>query len=1097
MGGDIDPQTEPNGGEVNAALTPQVAGNATFMNFDYNHAHWHGILDLYGMTGDESYKEAVMSVKAYYLDNNNGHYAANPYNYTSERGTAILIEDSAKFAEFLKAIGDPQATGALGSGVLAIAENAYTGLVRADLCVKDAQGRTYPSGCTPPAIGSDGGSGVSRVWGGYYMAGDTVGDYCNNPSVRYRVYQPFMQAEMVEALLQLQQTEGSSWAYSKESGDLAYGIGQFMVDLAFHDDGSGHWYSTPNDGLSDPHGTNAHAVNNGMGYAVYLDVPGVCPSGTIGQYQFSDGNQYDDNQIVFGTQTTAPVWEVLQQVNGALSPAELQRFKMYLQKGGDYSPQSGNHDIGSYGSGAIIERLNNPTGLSLQNIPFTVASTGSGNYNLTFTPPAGSTSLRIKYSTNRQIVDWLGYNNLTGTWQYDPATYTPWFAATAINNPAPTSGTQQTVSIATGQTGLALANFSVKAMAPVNPNAPIISSFTSSPSSITSGQSSTLSFSVSNATSLSIDNGVGTVTGLSSKTVSPTVTTTYTLTATNASGPVSAQVTVTVSTPVLPVISSVSSSAIAQTSASVNWTTNIPTNAKVNYGLSSAYGQSSPLSDTSPMTTSHSLNLSSLSAGTLYHYQVVSTDGLGNLVSSGDNTFTTLPSSVPDTTPPSAIANLSSSGLTQTSAVLSFTSPGNDGNIGTAASYDIRYSTSNIISCSGNTPPPGSNSVCFSSATAATGEPIPQVAGTPQTYTLVGLSANTLYYVAMETSDPAGNISPISNVISFTTLTQVIIPTPTPTPTPVGGGSGGGSGGGGSGGSGSSTPQTPTPPTITNLKATGLDKQVILSWTNPIDVTFVRALVIRKDGSTAPTSSTDGTIIYEGTNNSIIDTGLDNTKTYSYSIFPVLLTGISSTPSLTLTTAPKAGITQSSTPNPNAVVPSAPNPQSSISNLKLVNINGTYYLIISGIRHGITNPGMLNSYGFRLSDAKPATDQDKLLPEGSLLLPGNGSLVKSKEDKTVYLISQGQRYGFVSASVFSSLSASVFSSLGFKFNSVLSVTNPELKALPKALSLINNPKAQHLSGLDILKNKTVYWVGTRQFPSSLPFPECLQQLAYC
>jgi hypothetical protein len=80
---------------------------------------------------------------------------------------------------------------------------------------------------------------------------------------------------------------------------------------------------------------------------------------------------------------------------------------------------------------------------------------------------------------------------------------------------------------------------------------PVISSFTANPSSITSGGSSTLSWSVTSATSLSIS-GVGIVTG-SSISVSPAQTTTYTLTATNSAGSVTAQTTLTVT--VVPVVS--------------------------------------------------------------------------------------------------------------------------------------------------------------------------------------------------------------------------------------------------------------------------------------------------------------------------------------------------------------------------------------------------------------------------------------------------------------------------------------------------------------------------------------------------------------
>ncbi|KAA6465088.1 hypothetical protein DYQ86_03815 [Acidobacteria bacterium AB60] len=75
--------------------------------------------------------------------------------------------------------------------------------------------------------------------------------------------------------------------------------------------------------------------------------------------------------------------------------------------------------------------------------------------------------------------------------------------------------------------------------------APVVSSFISSAPSITAGESATLTWTASNATTLSIDNGVGTVNGTSTK-VKPTATTTYTLTASNSGGTVSAKVTVTV-----------------------------------------------------------------------------------------------------------------------------------------------------------------------------------------------------------------------------------------------------------------------------------------------------------------------------------------------------------------------------------------------------------------------------------------------------------------------------------------------------------------------------------------------------------------------
>jgi hypothetical protein len=65
---------------------------------------------------------------------------------------------------------------------------------------------------------------------------------------------------------------------------------------------------------------------------------------------------------------------------------------------------------------------------------------------------------------------------------------------------------------------------------------PVINSFIASPSSISLGSSTTLSWNVSNATSITIDNGVGAVGSTGSTLVSPAMSTNYILTATNAAG---------------------------------------------------------------------------------------------------------------------------------------------------------------------------------------------------------------------------------------------------------------------------------------------------------------------------------------------------------------------------------------------------------------------------------------------------------------------------------------------------------------------------------------------------------------------------------
>lgn len=82
---------------------------------------------------------------------------------------------------------------------------------------------------------------------------------------------------------------------------------------------------------------------------------------------------------------------------------------------------------------------------------------------------------------------------------------------------------------------------------PIPDSAPVITQFTASPGAVAQAESTTLSWAVhgTQPITLSIDHGIGTVTG-TQKLVAPTATTTYTLTAANGLGQTSAQTTVTV-----------------------------------------------------------------------------------------------------------------------------------------------------------------------------------------------------------------------------------------------------------------------------------------------------------------------------------------------------------------------------------------------------------------------------------------------------------------------------------------------------------------------------------------------------------------------
>lgn len=88
---------------------------------------------------------------------------------------------------------------------------------------------------------------------------------------------------------------------------------------------------------------------------------------------------------------------------------------------------------------------------------------------------------------------------------------------------------------------------------------------------------------------------------------------------------------------VAPVISAIASTT-NQTTATITWTTDENSSSVVNFGTTSSYGTAST---SSLLSTSHSILLTGLTAGTTYHFQVSSTDAGSNTATSSDLTFTT------------------------------------------------------------------------------------------------------------------------------------------------------------------------------------------------------------------------------------------------------------------------------------------------------------------------------------------------------------------------------------------------------------------------------------------------------------------------
>ena len=145
-----------------------------------------------------------------------------------------------------------------------------------------------------------------------------------------------------------------------------------------------------------------------------------------------------------------------------------------------------------------------------------------------------------------------------------------------------------------------------------------------------------------------------------------------------------------------------------------------------------------------------------------------------------------------DPSPPAAITDLHvvSTGITDTTLMVRWKATGNDGSIGTATGYDLRYSKLEIVD-SGEVAP---RTIDFSNATQAINLPSPKKAGSVETVTITGLTPNTPYFVALKvfdqgfdqsSSSPKG-ISGLSNVVStrtamrngFNMVSVPLVPTP-------------------------------------------------------------------------------------------------------------------------------------------------------------------------------------------------------------------------------------------------------------------------------------------------------------------------------
>lgn len=188
-----------------------------------------------------------------------------------------------------------------------------------------------------------------------------------------------------------------------------------------------------------------------------------------------------------------------------------------------------------------------------------------------------------------------------------------------------------------------------------------------------------------------------------------------------------------------PVLSAVAAAPLSASQASVAWITDVPADSQVEYGLTTSYGVATTLAST--MVTSHTVGLTGLQAGTVYHYRVKSRDAAGRLSTSGDFTFSTPAASpVADTAAP-VISSVAVSAITASQAIIGWTT-------NEAADTQVEYG----------------HTTSYGSATALNG-----TLATSHSQSLGGLSASTLYHYRVKSRDAAGNLA-TSGDFTLTTL---------------------------------------------------------------------------------------------------------------------------------------------------------------------------------------------------------------------------------------------------------------------------------------------------------------------------------------
>ena len=288
---------------------------------------------------------------------------------------------------------------------------------------------------------------------------------------------------------------------------------------------------------------------------------------------------------------------------------------------GSYSPD---HDALNYAWTQVSGPSVAISGANAATATFTAAGSTSYGFRLTVTDQVtgltASATTTVSTQKALQVVRFSATpsqiaagQSSTLSWNVPEATSVTIAPTVGTVNPSgtasvsPTQTTTYTLT-ATGQGGQQItANVTVT----VGASKPAVIRFQAAPYTINPGGSSLLSWTTTGASTISIDNGVGTVPANGSKSVTPSTTTTYTLTATGVDGTsVTAAVTVTVNGGVPNVLSFQASPTVIATSGGQSqlcWNVTNATSINIAPGIGAVTGPSGCVTVTPTQTTTYVL----------------------------------------------------------------------------------------------------------------------------------------------------------------------------------------------------------------------------------------------------------------------------------------------------------------------------------------------------------------------------------------------------------------------------------------------------------------------------------------------------------